>query len=188
MSILRPIEPDEVAGLARRYGDPLRAVHALPVLPLVPAKRVKRRGEVVFVIRDRSGGILLHTKSWYPPGAFRLPGGGIDWDEPVAHALMREIGEETALDAQVARFIALLEYDVAGQRAAFPTYVFLLDTADVLAARPQDPAERISAFRRIDAAGLRAAARDLRALPGDWRGWGEFRALAHDCVADALGV
>lgn len=188
MSILRPVEPREVAGLARRYGEPLRAVHSLPVLPLVPSKRVKRRGEAVFVLRDRAGGILLHTKGWYPPGTFRLPGGGIDWNEPVEHALMREIGEETSLDARVTRFIALLEYDIAGQRAAFPTYVFLLDTADVLAARPQDPGEQITEFRRVEPVGLRDTARALRALPGDWRIWGEFRALAHDCAADALGV
>ncbi|MBI5876721.1 MAG: NUDIX hydrolase [Chloroflexi bacterium] len=188
MSILRPVDPAEVADLARRFGEPVRAVHALPFLPLVPAKRVKRRGEVVFGLRDAAGRVLLHTKSFYPAGVFRLPGGGIDWNERLEHALLREAREETALDVQIRKFVALIEYDIEGQRAAFPTYLFLLDTADLSAAQSGDPGESITAFRPVDAAGLRTTARDLRALPGDWRVWGEFRAIAHDQLAALLGA
>jgi ADP-ribose pyrophosphatase YjhB (NUDIX family) len=188
MSVRRPIEPAEVADLASRFGEPLRPVFALPYLPLVPGKRVKRRGEVIFAIRDRAGAILLHTKSFYPAGIYRLPGGGIDWNEPVDAAMLREIREETALDARIIRFVALIEYDIAGERASFPTYLFLLDAADISAAHPDDPREPITAFRRVSAAGLRDAAQALRDLPADWRVWGEFRAAAHDVLASALGA
>src|SRR5512143_296595 len=188
MSIRRPIEPAEVADLGSRFGDPLRLVFALKYLPLVPGKRVKRRGEVVFAIRDRAGAILLHTKSFYPAGIYRLPGGGIDWNESVDAALLREIREETALDAHISRFVALIQYDIAGERASFPTYLFLLDAADTSGAHPDDPGEPIAAFRRVSAAGLRDAAQALRDLPPDWRVWGAFRAAAHDVLAGALGA
>lgn len=188
MSIRRPIEPGEVAALGRRFGEPLRPVVALPYLPLVPGKRVKRRGEAVFAIRDPAGTILLHTKSFYPAGIFRLPGGGIDWNEPVETAVLREVREETALNARITRFVALIEYDIAGERASFPTYVFLLDADDISGARADDPREPITAFRRVSAAGLRDVANALRALPADWRVWGAFRAAAHDVLAGALGA
>jgi ADP-ribose pyrophosphatase YjhB (NUDIX family) len=188
MSIRRPIDPAEVADLSRRFGKPLRPVFALPYLPLAPGKRVKRRGEAVFALRDPAGAILLHTKSFYPAGIYRLPGGGIDWNESAKAAVLREIREETALDARISRFVALIEYDIAGERASFPTYLFLLDAANISSAHPADPHEAITAFRPVSAAGLRAAAASLRALPADWSAWGAFRAAAHDVLAGALGA
>ena len=47
--------------------------------------------------RIRNEGIWVHTKPHYPAHIFRLPSGGVHWDEPVEDALLREVAEETGL-------------------------------------------------------------------------------------------
>jgi ADP-ribose pyrophosphatase YjhB (NUDIX family) len=186
MNVLAPIEPDEVERLSRRYGAPRRVVQTLAESSNPRGKEGdQRRGEVVMAIRMQSGKVLLHTKRFYPLGVFRLPSGGIHRDEAVEDALFREVQEETGLQVNVEKFVAVVEYERNQQRDAFASYVFLLRTHE-RRATAQDEQERIAAFKTVTADGLKAAARRLRHLPSDWRQWGEYRAVAHDLVADAM--
>jgi len=186
------INPEEIEALARQYGPVERRSYSLEVgrrnfeywrRELVE----KRRGEVVFVVRG-PGGLILHTKDFYPPGTYRLPSGGVRWGESVLSALHREAREEMGLEVEVDRFLGLLEYEFRcqGEMMPFVSYVFLVREAGGELA-PQDKEERILSFRQVPVAELSAIADSLRAMEGDWQGWGEFRAIAHDFVVEMMG-
>ena len=75
----------------------------------------------------------------------------------------------------------------------FVTYVFLLDErAGELASH--DPGEHLESFREITISELPALADALQHAPdvysdeikGNWRDWGEFRAVVHRVVYDFL--
>ena len=190
MDIESLINPAEIEELARQYGPIERRSHSLEVgkknFEYWRRALAKKRGEVIFVV-ERPAGLILHTKDFYPAGTYRLPSGGVKWGESVLSALHREAQEEMGLEIEVERFLGLLEYELRceKERLPFVSYVFLVrGSAGELA--PQDEEERILSFRQVPLAGLAAAADSLRALEGDWRDWGEFRALAHDFVVEML--
>jgi ADP-ribose pyrophosphatase YjhB (NUDIX family) len=185
----------ELDALAATYGSPLVCAVELEGGPFDPIARADRRiGEVCFAIRRRDGRLVTSIKSFYPPTAFRLPTGGIDEGEGIAHALAREIAEETGLEVAVRRFLAAVAYRRSGAYV-FSTFAFL---ADETGGRLEsvDPHEQIAAFGAASPQELEAMARTLESLPdgydeqvhGSWRDWGRFRAVIHRCVARALLV
>ncbi len=189
--VRRPtVESDEVATLAARYGDPERWTVALEAdeytRPYRFSDRSDRRAEAVFAVQDQSGGIWLHAKAHYPSHIYRLPSGGINWHEDVEQGLLREIAEETALPVRIERFLGLIEYEFhhENQVAHFASYVFLIHSFGG-APRP-NAHEAITDFRLVLPSQLTQTAADLRNLIGDRRGWGQWRAIAHDLVYSAL--
>ena len=187
MKAASPVDARELRALGRKFGTPELAELRLDQWPMPRAARGDRRGEVVFAIRNRRDKILLHTKSFYPKGVYRLPGGGIHWDEEVEAALFREVEEETGLPVTVERFVGLILYAVRRRPRPFASYVFLLRTEKLLPRVQVPSSERISGFKEVSPSELRAVTQRLRELSDDWRVWGKFRALAHELVADALG-
>jgi len=147
----------------------------------------KRSGEVVLVLRRPDGRLILQTKRFYPPGAFRLPTGGIRAGEDLLAAVRRETLEETGLAARIVRFLGVLRYRF--ERGGVPmeraSYVFLLE-AGAGELRPQDEAERISAFREVPVEELATVGERLERLPGEWAVWGRFRALVHRFAAEMM--
>ena len=184
------INTDEVQELTERYGAPRRRSFKIQADDYIRAYRWRRdsdrRAEVVFAIQDPQGRVWLHAKTHYPSHIFRLPSGGIDWTESVIDALYREVDEETGLAVEIQRFVGLIEYKfVDGDAVAhFASYVFWLQ------AGPGHPiphsSENISEFRAVLPGQLGQVAADLRNLYGDRRGWGQWRALAHDLVSELL--
>lgn len=142
-----------------------------------------REGEVVLLLRRADGSLLLHTKSFYPEGIYRLPSGGIRRGETVLAAAAREATEETGLVAQNFQPLGLLTYRVrSGWRSLF--FHSWLVVADVEGdPQPRDGKERISGFRWVSPEALSEVAAALRALRPGWTDWGRFRALAHDAAA-----
>jgi ADP-ribose pyrophosphatase YjhB (NUDIX family) len=186
------INPEEIEELARRFGSIERRSYSLELgersFKYWRRKLAqKRRGEVVLVV-ERSDGLILHTKDFYPPGTFRLPSGGVKWGESVLSALHREAWEEMGLQIEVKHFLGLLEYELRYQEETMPfvSYVFLIrgNEGDLV---PQDEGERITSFHQVPVVGLAEVADGLRAVEEDWRDWGEFRAIAHDFVVEAMG-
>lgn len=174
----------EIARLARRYGRPRWTVHDLPSFRRSPINR-SRTAEVAMAIRRRNGLYLLQTKDRYPSQTFRLPTGGIMRGEGIEHALLRETEEETGLDVEVSRFVAVLNYRSAETRQTFATYLFLLEEQGGVLA-PRDPKEGITGWLEADLHGLGDAAQRLRSCTGSWRSWGEFRALVIDALSETL--
>jgi 8-oxo-dGTP pyrophosphatase MutT (NUDIX family) len=108
--ILNPEIEAEVAALAARYGEPRRVAAVLSGTPFDPLIMTDRFGEVCMVIRRPGGALLTAIKTFYPPGAYRLLTGGVGHGEPIEAALLREVEEETGLDVEVQRFVAVIEY------------------------------------------------------------------------------
>jgi NAD+ diphosphatase len=204
--MLAPAIESEIAGLAARYGTPQRVDVALEGRPFRPLSATDRIGEVCMVLRRKNGKLLTAVKTFYPPGAFRLLTGGIDHGETIEAALLRETAEETGLDVIVRRFLALIEYHLAGSQRpelassgsavtvpAFVTFAFLLDEVGGTLA-VQDLAEQHGAFHEAAIDDLPALAETLERVPdgfhpeidGSWRDWGHFRAIVHRVVYDAL--
>lgn len=188
----------EVRALAERWGTPLRETITLANTRFDPLGKTDRYGEVCMVVRRPNGKLLTAIKTFYPRGAYRLLTGGIHHDERIFDALLRETAEETSLEVEVRRFLAVVEYrhqtHAPGAPAPFATFAFLLDeTGGTL--RAADPDERLEAFREIDVAELPALASFLAQLRGDgseeiegrWSDWGMFRAAIHRVVYAALG-
>lgn len=69
-----------------------------------PWTRVSAHGLCV-----RSGELLLvQLAPWAPDaGRWALPGGGLEWGEHPEHAVVREVGEETGLEASVIELAGL---------------------------------------------------------------------------------
>jgi len=151
-------------------------------------KRGKRAAEVIFLVCRPGGKFLLHTKSFYPPGAYRVLTGGIEEGEDLVAAILREAREETGLEVSVERFLGILRYRFCwdDKETDFTSYVFLLkETGGRLA--PQDSGERISGYKEVTLDEFPEIARKLEeTLPSSWKAWGQFRALAHRFAFEAL--
>jgi 8-oxo-dGTP pyrophosphatase MutT (NUDIX family) len=195
---LEPWIESQVVQLAARYGEPLRWDVELENDGLFdPLGKPDRYGEVCMVVRRPNGKLITATKTFYPPGAFRLLTGGIHHGEKILDALLRETEEETGLTVEVRRFLAVVSYRMPVKKPArptsFTTFAFLLDeTGGTL--QCLDAGERLGEFREIAVEELPALAGYLDALAaepsaeihGKWHDWGRFRAVIHRAVYEAL--
>jgi ADP-ribose pyrophosphatase YjhB (NUDIX family) len=188
----------ELNQLASTYGQPLVHIVELTAHSLFdPLNKRDRYGEVCMVIRRPDGHLLTMKKTIYPPEGYRLPTGGINHGEPIYHALLREVHEETGLEVKVQRFLVAASYQVPAISAtpAFYTFAFLLDeiggTLGVI-----DESEQVEDFREIEVNQLLDVAKTLASLKGQysekidgyWGDWGLFRAAIHHLVWEALQV
>ena len=190
-ALVRPmIDEAEVDELSVLYGAPTRHVFRIEADDYIYSYRwrkdIDRRAEVVFAIQDSGGGIWVHAKPHYPAHIFRLPSGGVQWEEPVVEALLREVAEETKLDVTVERFLSLVRYQFyrGDSTVEFASYIFHLKSMGGLPIIHES--EPISAFHVIPPKRLALLADALRGLNGDRVGWGQWRALAHDVVYEHL--
>lgn len=159
----------------------------------------RRRGEILLVLNQPTGEVLMHTKHFYPQGIYRLLTGGIDWNEPVAAAWHRELWEETQLKSSGERLLGVIGYEFVGygqgDRAlaandiCVPFVSFIFQQSAVTGEpKPLDESEQISDFQWMSREGVKTTADELRGLDrissekGDW---GRFRAVGHDFVYDA---
>ncbi len=188
--------PDAVLGTPRRLTMLLRVSRLFSAVQARP----DRVAEVVFAIRRPNGRLLLQTKTFYPPGAYRLPSGSIMAGEPVLAALRREVTEETSLQVTLLRYLAVVTYDIVvadGDPAetrppTFTSYAFLVqETGGELCTADRD--ERVAGFREIETGELAGVAEGLEALADSpnptvrsWGDWGRFRAIVHRLVWEIL--
>lgn len=211
------VDQDEVCELASAFGKPIRRLYEVKaggsILEYRWRKDSDRRGEVIFAIQGPGEQIWLHTKHRYERPLFRLPTGGIELNEPVVDALLREVEEEAGVAVEIERFVALLEYQfyqVAPQeqgvaadnvhlkkqaqideqsepsitRAKFVSYLFLVKNLDGrLIAHNND---EVAEFKPILPRQLSQVAADLRNVLGPRREWGHWRAISHDVLYEAM--
>jgi ADP-ribose pyrophosphatase YjhB (NUDIX family) len=189
--VKRPmIAEEELAALMARYGTPALRAYNVQADEYIYSYRWRgdsdRRAEVVFAIQDERGRVWVHSKPHYPAHIFRIPSGGVAWNEPVDNALFREVDEETGLPIYNVRFLGLIEYRFIHEDSMvrFASYVFHLRSNG---AQPVCHAgESICGFRAVLPSQVCQIAEDLRNLIGVRRGWGQWRALAHDLVYESL--
>ena len=135
-------------------------------------KRKKpRRGEVVMVVPNEQGHIWLHTKSFYPQGAYRLMTGGLEPGEAPDEALRREVEEETGFKIKPKHCLAVITYSLSTKEVKLPfvSYVFATTPAKGQP-HPTDSGEAIEHFQAVPAAALADTARQLRLLSGAFAG------------------
>lgn len=190
-SVLYPtVLEDEIESLADCYGQPRRLRVTLPACPEIIKhrflKKSERRAEVVFAIQNPNRSVWVHAKRHYPAHLYRIPSGGIDWDEGVESALLREVNEETSLAVAVERFLGVIEYffQFEGRTEQFASYVFHLISAGETPV-PVDPEEIVS-FQPVLPSQLLQISADLRNILGSRHNWGMWRALSHDLVYESL--
>jgi 8-oxo-dGTP pyrophosphatase MutT (NUDIX family) len=80
----------EIDALSGRFGAPIAREIPLDDIAFDPVGNPSRFAEVCMVVRRPTGDVLLSIKTFYPRGAYRLPTGGIDRDEPILDAVVRE--------------------------------------------------------------------------------------------------
>ena len=187
---------DELTQLVQRYGQPIVQSAELHIHESFdPLSKQDRYGEVCMVIRRKNGRLLTMIKTFYPRGAYRLLTGGINHGEYVFDALLRETQEETGLQVEVKRFLAVATYHLenTNQTPAFYTFAFLLDELGGTL-RAEDEDEQVADFHEITVEELEPLAERLEHLgeqyseeiQGRWGHWGRFRAVIHRLVWQAL--
>src|SRR5256885_8589418 len=169
--IARPLSPAmeaEMAALARRLGAPIVRDVALDDIAFDPVGNPSRFAEVCMVVRRPSGNVLLSIKTFYPRGAYRLPTGGIDRDEPILDAVLRETREETGLALSADRFLAALSYRAGHDGpTVVHTFAFLLEDRSGAPVQPLDDQEQIESYREAPVAELPLVADRLDGISPD---------------------
>jgi 8-oxo-dGTP pyrophosphatase MutT (NUDIX family) len=162
----------------------------------------RRRAEICYIMHrgNVADGVLLHIKTFYPAGAYRLPTGGIHQGEQVMETLQREIREETGLvvgagaeQVQVQRCLGILHYEMdhrgLSQSFPFATYHFLVQMPRDGVIAALDPEEHIGGWEWRRPEALLGVADYLEGIGRShplWADWGRFRALSHRFVAGRL--
>ncbi|OGY22835.1 MAG: hypothetical protein A2Y57_02925 [Candidatus Woykebacteria bacterium RBG_13_40_7b] len=153
--------------------------------------------EIVLVLRSSGGKIWLHRKTYYPKDGFRLQTGGIKSGEKVYDALRRELKEETGIEKDPDKFLAIINYQLTAPqiKTDFVDYLFLFDGIDV-EPKPEDLTENIAELKPVDIGDFPSVINVLSNQPdnspntdkqiGLWSDWGKFRALSHEVVYDLL--
>lgn len=180
-----------VAAAISRHGEPARRAYDYEVSEerwrYWDSVCRKRAGEVVLLLRRPRDQYVVHTKAFYPEGAYRLLSGGIKQGEDLVAAVLREAHEETGLRVEVSRFLALAEHRFtwADKHACLVSYLFLLAERDgILVSGDAD--ESITDFREVSLDDLREVAAQLESLPPEWHDWGLFRASMHRLAGELL--
>ncbi|MCS6825422.1 MAG: NUDIX hydrolase [Caldilinea sp.] len=207
MRLIDAIDTEELKSLQRRWG-------AFPVVqavldvadPFLSGEHQQlasngRRAEICYILHrgDPMQGVLLHAKTFYPEGIYRLPTGGVHVGERILETVAREIFEETGLrvgdgdaDAQVERCLGVLAYALHHARlgaVSFATYHFLVRMPPDAEIAPQDPEESIRGWEWRPAPELSLVADRLamtHCVSRRWADWGRYRALSHRFVAEHL--
>lgn len=149
---------------------------------------VKKTGsnqEVVLVVPRPSEHVLLHTKSFYPPGVYRMPTGRLLPDEQPDQAFFREFREELGQVGRIESKLGVLLHKLMWQDdyLEFTSHIYLAaETIGVV--HPQSADEQITGFMDVPLSDLPSVAEKLQNLPGDWLDWGRFRAVAHYVVIE----
>jgi ADP-ribose pyrophosphatase YjhB (NUDIX family) len=170
----------KLAKAVESYGKPVREEAIIPPTAFATPKDSNRAGEVAMVLRQDDGSIWLHTKEFYPEGVYRIPTGKIEDGETLVEALWRELGEETNLEVDDPKFLAVIHYTIDGKEIPFVSYVFLFTvTGGTVSPIPE---EQITDWVAVPVERLSDVSWELNSLSEDWLGWGWFRSVLHRIV------
>ncbi len=171
-----------------------------PFLTAYPQNLLRdgRVAEVCYVLYrgQPETGVLLHTKSYYPEQAYRLPTGGLAPGENPVAGVVREVAEETGLAVReepaglctgcIADFAGLLTYGFRHRRLerefTFASFMFVIQAPSGMEPQVVDETEQITGWAWCPPGDLHRVAANLCGLKErtpSWADWGRFRAAVH---------
>jgi len=184
------IDKDEFIRLNRSFSDFPIEKHELNLghdnfahWHRILVEKQNRRGEIAFAIANEDNNYLVHTKSFYPNGIYRIPTGGIKVEEPVVDAFQRELLEETGFSSPPEKLFGVILYvfKYAGQQLPFASYLFKVRVKNE-EPLPQDSDEDISGFKWVDLDGIARIVKNLKNIGGGWQDWGRMRSIPHELL------
>ena len=146
-----------------------------------------RRCEVVFCVIRPSGKIITVTCNDYPSGIYRIPTGGIGYNEDIVTAVYRETREELGLDVEISKFAGVIKirFEHGNEHVMFYSYLFILkETGGKLLIDASD--DEVSEVMEVDVNGLEKISNSLADIHGRWRDWGKFRHVTTNAVYEYL--
>lgn len=136
-----------------------------------------RRGEVGFLLIRKNGSFVVIRSRRYPKSAYRIPTGGINFNEKAIDALYREVAEELGVKFEIENFHGIIEYDIHYKEDVIKFYSYLFIIKEVSGNIIDDALEdEIADYKETDFQGLSALSGILERIEGGWRDWGRFRA------------
>lgn len=134
-----------------------------------------RRGEVVFCVFMNSRIITIRS-SEYPEGVFRIPTGGIRYEENIEQAVLREVEEELGIRTTIRSFEGVIKMRMTHLKKSvmFYSYLFFLDYVDgnLLEDATED---EVSEVKLVSHKELYGISNYLLTLTSFWEDWGRFR-------------
>ena len=135
-----------------------------------------RRGEVGFLLIRKNGKYVVIRSKKYPKAAFRIPTGGIDFDESALDALYREVREELGVEFEIEKFHGIIEYNIHCKHEIIKFYSYLFVIKEVSGELIKDATEdEISDYREVDTIALSELEKTLKGIDGGWHDWATFR-------------
>lgn len=184
------VTEDVLRPLVERFGAPAEWEGSRPLTDrdaaiIGPSMAHGRHHDVTFAILAADGRFVAIRKPQFPPGAWRIPSGGIQPGEAFAAGTLREALEETGLDVELTGYplVARMTFTHAGAAERWTTHVVTARVRGGTLA-PRDPVE-IDAARWMEMAELTGPVAAV--LRGTGGGLFAYRADLHDRIAALLG-
>ena len=135
-----------------------------------------RRGEVGFLLIRKNGKYVVIRSKKYPKTAFRIPTGGIDFNETALDALYREVKEELGVEFEIEKFHGIIEYSIFCKSEIIKFYSYLFVIKEISGELIKDATEdEISDYKEVDIKALSELEKTLKAIDGGWHDWATFR-------------
>ena len=146
--------------------------------------------EVVFLLQNKEGKILLITKRYYPPGLFRLPSGQPHPGETISQAFEREVYEEIGFKPKKYDLSAVVEtrFTTGFKTKNFISYIFSADFP-LIKIDLEHTDKEISNYKFVPKEELNKYLANMLSLPSSykkWLPWANFRSLAFKAAIEIL--
>lgn len=147
-----------------------------------------RRGEVAFAVERKNGKFVVIRNGVYPDGVYRIPTGGIRFNEDVKAALYREIDEELGLKVELKRFLGAVKYDIHFKNERLDFYSFVFWMKELSGKILDDATENeVSEFAEADSSFLREISHRLSDESNGCNDWSSFRNQTTSFIIPYLG-
>ncbi|HHV96341.1 MAG TPA: NUDIX hydrolase [Clostridiaceae bacterium] len=146
-----------------------------------------RRGEVVFCVIRPNGKIIAITCEGYPNDIYRIPTGGLGYNEKVLEALFREVKEELGLEVEIVKFSGVLKINFIFENESFMFYSYLFILKELSGVLLKDALDdEISDVKEVSPKELQFVIERLKCINGRWKDWGRFRYITSNAVVEEL--
>lgn len=149
-----------------------------------PIHNLKRGGKHVLVLLENGEGkILLTGKPQYPKGMFRLPGGGVDKDERIEDATVREVMEELGVKAEDVKILVAINIVGISEGKEYPLTQYIA-YAKIGDQKVNISDKELNYLVWINIDGLQKAVKVFASLTGEWEDYGKVYGPVHKIAYD----